>query len=40
MVNQYYVKNGVKLKVNNNAKDNHKNTNTNINDRARKKEEV
>lgn len=38
MVDQYYVKNGVKVKINNNAKNN-TNTNTNINDRARKKEE-
>ena len=37
MINQYYVKNGVKVKVNNNAKNNNKNTD--INDRARKKEE-
>ena len=34
-MDSYYVKNGVKVKVNNNAKNN----NTNINNRARKKEE-
>ena len=37
MINQYYVKNGAKVKVNNNART--KRVNESIEDRARKKEE-